>query len=72
MANPGKEHWSAVKRILRYVKGTSNVALCYGGSDFIVRGYIDSDYAGDLNKSKSTSGYVFTLARGTVSWVSKL
>ena len=30
MGNPGKEHWSAVKRILRYVKGTSNVALCYG------------------------------------------
>ena len=72
MANPGKEHWSAVKRILRYVKGTSNVALCYGGSDFTVRGYVDSDYAGDLDKSKSTSGYVFTLARGTVSWVSKL
>ena len=72
MVNPGKEHWSAVKRILRYVKGTSNVALCYGGSNFTVRGYVDSDYAGDLDKSKSTSGYVFTLARGTVSWVSKL
>jgi hypothetical protein len=72
MANPGKEHWNAVKRILRYVKGTSNVALCYGGSDFTVRGYVDSDYAGDLDKSKSTSGYVFTLAGGAVSWVSKL
>uniref|UniRef100_A0A2N9GLP2 Gag-Pol polyprotein n=1 Tax=Fagus sylvatica TaxID=28930 RepID=A0A2N9GLP2_FAGSY len=72
MVNPGKEHWSAVKRILRYVKGTSNVALCYGGSDFTVRGYVDSDYAGDLDKSKSTSGYVFTLAGGAVSWVSKL
>ena len=72
MANPGKEHWSAVKRILRYVKGTSNVALCYGGSDFTVRGYVGSDYAGDLDKSKSTSGYVFTLAGGAVSWVSKL
>ena len=55
MVNPGKEHWSAVKRILRYVKGTSNAALCYGGSDFIVRGYVDSNYAGDLDKSKSTS-----------------
>ncbi|XP_042983178.1 secreted RxLR effector protein 161-like [Carya illinoinensis] len=46
MTNPDKEHWSAVKRILRYVKGTSNVALCYDGSDFTVRGYVDSDYAG--------------------------
>ena len=48
MANPGREHWNAVKRILRYIKGTSDVALCYGGLDFIVRGYVDSDYAGDL------------------------
>ena len=72
MANPGKEHWRAVKRILKYVKGTSNAALCYGGSDFIVRGYVDSDYAGDIDNSKSTTGYVFTLAGGAVSWVSKL
>jgi hypothetical protein len=72
MANPGKEHWSTVKRILRYVKGTSNATLCYGGSDFVVRGYVDSDYAGDLDKSKSTTGFVFTLVEGAVSWVSKL
>ena len=43
MANPGKEHWNAVKRILRYIKGTSNFPLCYKGSDFIVNGYIDSN-----------------------------
>ena len=72
MANPGREHWNAVKRILRYIKGTSDVALCYGGLDFIVRGYVDSDYAGDLDRSKSTTGYVFTLTGGAVSWVSKL
>ena len=72
MVNPGREHWNAVKRILRYIKGTSDVALCYGGSDFIVRGYVNSDYAGDLDKSKSTTGYVFILAGSTVSWVSKL
>ncbi|GJW04000.1 retrovirus-related pol polyprotein from transposon TNT 1-94 [Tanacetum coccineum] len=38
----------------------------------IVKGYVDSDYAGDLDGSKSTTGYVFTLCGGTVSWVSKL
>ena len=72
MANPGREHWNAVKRILRYIKGSLNVALCYGGSEVLIRGFVDSDYAGDLDKNKSTTGYVFTIAGGAVSWVSKL
>ena len=72
MVNPGKEHWNVMKRILRYIKGISNVALCYGGSDFLGRGYVDSDYAGDLDKSKSTTGYVFALAGEVISWISKL
>ncbi|KAE8716977.1 cytochrome P450 71A9-like [Hibiscus syriacus] len=72
MANPGKEHWNTMKRILRYIKGTSNVALCYGGSNLLINGYVDSNYAGDLDKSKSTTGYVFKVAGGAVSWVSKL
>ncbi|KAH9766027.1 Integrase catalytic domain-containing protein [Citrus sinensis] len=72
MANPGGEHWIAVKRILRYIRGTSDVALCYGGSEFTVKGYVDSDFAGDLDKRKSTTGYVFTFAGAAVSWVSKL
>lgn len=67
MVNPGLEHWSAVKRILQYIKGTSDVALCYGESDFTIRGYVDSDFAGDLDKSKCTTDYVFTLVRGVVS-----
>ncbi|GJR11302.1 retrovirus-related pol polyprotein from transposon TNT 1-94 [Tanacetum coccineum] len=72
LAEPGKKHWEAVKRILRYIKGTSDVALCYGESGLTVKGYVDSDYAGDLDGSKSTTGYVFTLSGGIVSWVSKL
>ncbi|KAH9669686.1 hypothetical protein KPL70_021889 [Citrus sinensis] len=72
MANPGGEHWIVVKKILRYIRGTSDVALCYEGSEFTVRGYVDLDFAGDLDKRKSTTGYVFTLARRAVSWVSKL
>ena len=70
--SPSKEHWNAVKRILRYIKGTTSVALCFRGSDFIIRGYIDSDFAGNLDKRKSTTGYVFTLASEAVSWLSKL
>ncbi|KAH9673800.1 hypothetical protein KPL70_018239 [Citrus sinensis] len=72
MGNPGGEHWIAVNRVLRYIRGTSDVALCYGGSEFTVRGYVDSDFARDLDKRKSTTGYVFTLTEAAVSWVSKL
>ena len=46
--------------------------MCYGGTYFTVRGYVDFDYASDLDKSKSTTRYMFTLASGAVSWVSKL
>nr|GEU34309.1 retrovirus-related Pol polyprotein from transposon TNT 1-94 [Tanacetum cinerariifolium] len=72
MAELGREHWEAIKRILRCIKGTSDVALCFGDSYLIVKGFVDSDYAGDLDGSKSTTRYVFTLSSRTLSWVSKL
>nr|GEX91485.1 ribonuclease H-like domain-containing protein [Tanacetum cinerariifolium] len=58
----GREHCEAVKRILIYIKGTSDVALCFGDSDLIIKGYVYFDYACDLDESKSTIGYVFTLS----------
>ena len=67
MTNPGKEHWKTVKRILRYIKGASYAALCYGGSEFTIRGYVDSDVVGNLIKRKSTTRYMFTLEEGTVN-----
>ena len=42
------------------------------GSNFIIKGYVDSDFAGDLEKKKSTTGYVYTLAGGAISWVPNL
>ena len=72
IASPGREHWNTIKRILRYIKGTSDAALCYGGSEFTVRGYVDSDFAGDLEKRKSTTSYMFIIIRGVMSWVFKL
>ena len=57
---------------MRYIRGTSDIALYYGGSEFTVRGYVDSDFARDLDKRKSTTGHVLTLAGAAVSWVSKL
>lgn len=61
-----------MKRILRYVQGTSEFGIQYsreGGREML--GYTDSDYAGDVDDRKSTFGYVFVMSRGAVSWTSK-
>ena len=71
MNDPGKEHRMAVKWILRYLKGTTNRALCFGGSNISLQVYVDADMAGDTDNRRSTTGYVFTLGGTTVSWVSK-
>jgi hypothetical protein len=72
MNNPDKEHWEAVKWILRYLRGNTTHALCFGGSDTFLWGYVDSDMAGDKDNRTSTTGYVFTIGGTTVSWISKL
>ena len=75
MHDPGKEHWQAVKWILRYIQKTLDVGLIFEKDDMVgqhVVGYCDSDYAGDFDKRRSTTGYVFTLAKAPVSWKSTL
>ena len=72
MGNPGREHWEAVKWILRYLKGTSNVCLRYGSGKPVLEGFTDSDMSGDVDSSRSTSGYVMTYSGGAVSWKSRL
>ncbi|XP_070023088.1 secreted RxLR effector protein 161-like [Nicotiana sylvestris] len=70
--DPGLAYWQAVKRIVRYLKGTADYTLCYqGGKDLRLVGYIDVDHGGDLDESKSTSGYVFLLSDGSISWSNK-
>ena len=68
-AKPSVEHMSAVKRVLRYIKGTINFGLLYSKqkSDDCV-GYCDSDWAGDVEDRKSTSGYSFQLGGAAISW----
>src|SRR3954465_12004542 len=69
MANPRSVHWQAVKWILRYMKGTSNYGIMFERQrkGTCISGFVDSDYAGDLNKRRSTTGYVFTCGGGPVS-----
>jgi hypothetical protein len=61
MENPGNEHWEAVKWILRYLRSTATHALCFVGSYTVLKGYVDSDMAGDKDTRRSTTGYVFTI-----------
>ena len=79
MSDPSKEHWSGVKRLLRYIKGTLNFGLKYSASESNeenedgdeLYGYSDANWAGDVDSRRSTSGYVFKVGNCTVSWCSK-
>ncbi|XP_039135092.1 secreted RxLR effector protein 161-like [Dioscorea cayenensis subsp. rotundata] len=71
LSNPGKDHWTAVKNILRYLKGTKDYMLTYKRVENLeLIGYTDSDFASCADDRKSTSGYIFTLACGVISWKS--
>ena len=69
--NPQPQHWAAVKRIFAYLQGTINYGICYGLNQNGLRGYSDSDYAGDPNTRKSTTGFLFLFNGGPVAWSSK-
>ncbi|KAK1661651.1 hypothetical protein QYE76_049810 [Lolium multiflorum] len=65
------EHWTAVKNILKYLKRTKDMFLCYGGDqELVVSGYTDASWNTDPDDSKSQSGYVFILNGAAVSWAS--
>lgn len=68
MENPIEVHLLAAKRIFRYLKGTTDFGILYKhGEKTSMFGYSDSDYVGDLDDYKSTSGAVFMLNSGAVS-----
>ncbi|XP_048615912.1 secreted RxLR effector protein 161-like [Brassica napus] len=72
MSNPTQLHLAAVKRIMKYLKGTLEYGIWYKrGEESELIAYTDSDYAGDIDDSKSTSGYVFLMSGGAVAWSSR-
>jgi hypothetical protein len=72
METPNSEHWSAIKRIIRYVAGTTELGCKFvKGSHSELVGYTNSDHAGDVEKRKSTSGVVFFLGGNIVTWNSQ-
>ncbi|KAH9782190.1 Integrase catalytic domain-containing protein [Citrus sinensis] len=75
MATPGKEHWQAVKWILRYLSGTDRIGLLYGRSEGRcggLWGYVDSDFTGDNDRGRSLTGYLFMLNGCIISWKASL
>jgi hypothetical protein len=89
MHNPGRSHWSLVKRVLKYLVGTVTLRLCLGGASLSsgifesaarspmqrklpFYGLYDSDWAGDKDNARSTSGYCFFWSNALISWSSKL
>lgn len=61
-----------MKWLLRYLKETASTSLCYGNGKVVLEGFVDTDLSGDVDTSKCTSEYVYTIDGITVSWMSKL
>ena len=67
-ANPGEEHWIAVKNILKYLRRTKDMFLVYGRKDeLIIKGYSDANFQSDRDDCSSQSGFVFTMNGGAVT-----
>ena len=80
LINPGPQMWSAAKNVLRYLKGTQTHGIRFGGrasyntlasSPSHLVGFSDSDWAGQIDDRKSTSGFIFYLNNGAISYASK-
>lgn len=71
--NPGEEHWVALKRILRYLKGTADLKLtyCRNVKSPKLIGYVDADWASSSYDRKSTSGFIYYVYGCPISWCSK-
>ncbi|KAL6327885.1 hypothetical protein AAG906_027282 [Vitis piasezkii] len=72
LSNLGRMRWDVVEWIFRYLRGTIDYGIMFNKQqgDPSVRGYVDADYASDLDDRRSTTGYVFTLGGGPICWKS--
>jgi ATP-binding cassette subfamily B (MDR/TAP) protein 1 len=69
MSNPGNEHWRVVQWISRFLRATVDHCLQFGRTAKGLTRYVDSDYAGDLDRRRSLTGYMFTIVGScAMSW----
>ncbi|KAM6588273.1 hypothetical protein CsatA_010878 [Cannabis sativa] len=72
MQNPTNMHWNACKRVLRYIKGTTNLGLVFQPAPSLtIDAYSDADWACNLDDRKSTTGFSVLLGNNLISWGSK-
>ncbi|XP_074306425.1 secreted RxLR effector protein 161-like [Silene latifolia] len=72
MQNPSQHHYTAAKRVLRYIRGSTHLGLWYKptqNSELV--GYTNSNWGGSVDDMKSTSRYAYTLGSGILSWQSQ-
>ncbi len=65
-------HWEVALGVIHYLVGTTDYGLTFGGSSETLVGYCNANYAGDLDSKRSTTGYVFLMFGGAMSWSSQL
>eukprot|EP00942_MAST-04A_sp_MAST-4A-sp1_P000680 g680.t1 len=70
--NPGQKHYSALKRICRYLQGTKTEGIVFGNSKLPLTIFVDADYGGDPDRRRSTTGYCCLFYGGPGSTKSKL
>jgi hypothetical protein len=73
MSNPGEVHWTALRRCLRYLKGTATFGITYKSDDTnpdTLTAYADADWAACTEIRRSYMGYLFMLAGGALAWKS--
>lgn len=72
MDNPNQQHIGALKRILRYLNHSKTMVITYGSNELgDLIGFTDADFARDIDTRRSTTGYVFMLGNGAITWKSK-
>jgi hypothetical protein len=74
MSNPGAVHWAGLLFLIKYIKGSADVGLCYDFSEQVkgLHGFTDASYADCPDTSRSTLGYAFFYGPAPISWYSKL
>ncbi|GJY00178.1 zinc finger, CCHC-type containing protein [Tanacetum coccineum] len=70
-SNPSRQHWKAITRVFKYLRGTMNYGLSYVGYPSVLEAYSDASWINHVEDSSSTSGWVFLLGGGAISWASK-